>query len=89
MLGYVGDTVPRQNNVQKRALARVRRKSAPLYSFHRPLSEYIRTLLKHEFMITGFEETTPSKQAIEKHYREFGDEYEPVPWFLVIGSKKQ
>lgn len=61
----------------------------PLYSFHRPLSDYIKTLLKHEFTITDFEEPTPSKKAIEKHYRAFGNEYERVPWFLVIGSKKQ
>jgi hypothetical protein len=39
---------------------------------YRPLSEYIRTLLKHGFTITYFEEPVPSKEAIEKHYREFG-----------------
>jgi 2-polyprenyl-3-methyl-5-hydroxy-6-metoxy-1,4-benzoquinol methylase len=61
----------------------------PLYSFHRPLSDYIKTLFKHGFTITDFEEPVPSKKAIEKHYREFGNEYERVPWFLIIGTKKQ
>jgi 2-polyprenyl-3-methyl-5-hydroxy-6-metoxy-1,4-benzoquinol methylase len=59
----------------------------PLYSFHRPLSEYIKTLLKHGFMITGFEEPTPSKKAIEEHYRQFSEER--IPWFLVMGAEKQ
>jgi len=60
-----------------------------LYNFHRPLSEYVKTLLKHGFTITDFEEPVPSKRAIEKHYGDFGDEYERVPWFLIIGAKKQ
>jgi SAM-dependent methyltransferase len=62
---------------------------SPLYSFHRPLSEYVKTLLKHGFTITDLEEPVPSRKAIERHYREFGNEYERVPWFLVIGVKKR
>jgi 2-polyprenyl-3-methyl-5-hydroxy-6-metoxy-1,4-benzoquinol methylase len=64
-------------------------RAPPLYSFHRPLSEYIKTLFRRGFAITDFEEPVPSKNAIQKHYREFGDEYERVPWFLIIGAKKQ
>ena len=66
---------------------RLSAEGSPLYSFHRPLSEYIKTLLRHGFMITDFEEPVPSKEAIEKHYREFGDEYDRVPWFLIIGAR--
>jgi 2-polyprenyl-3-methyl-5-hydroxy-6-metoxy-1,4-benzoquinol methylase len=67
---------------------RLSERQPPLYSFHRPLSEYIKTLLKHGFTITNFEEPTPSEKAVQKHYREFGDEYKRVPWFLIIGARK-
>lgn len=60
----------------------------PLYSFHRPLSEYIKTLLGQGFSITDFEEPIPPKKAVVQHFREFGDEYKRIPWFLIIGAKK-
>jgi ubiquinone biosynthesis O-methyltransferase len=59
------------------------------YSFHRPLSDYMKVLLKNGLIITDFEEPTPSKKAIREHYREFGDEYDRIPWFLIIGAKKE
>lgn len=59
------------------------------YSFHRPLSDYMKMLLKNGFVITDFEEPIPSKKAIREHYREFGNEYDRIPWFLIIGAKKE
>ncbi len=58
------------------------------YTFHRPLSDYIKTLIKNGFIITNFEEPVPSKQAMKEHYREFGNECDRIPWFLVVGCKK-
>jgi 2-polyprenyl-3-methyl-5-hydroxy-6-metoxy-1,4-benzoquinol methylase len=58
------------------------------YSFHRPLSHYVNVLLETGFTITDFEEPIPTKKAMQEHYREFGDEYNRIPWFLVIGAKK-
>ena len=60
----------------------------PLYSFHRPLSDYVKALIKNGFVITDFEEPVPSKKVLEEYYREFGDEYDRIPWFLIIGAKK-
>ena len=60
----------------------------PIYSFHRPLSDYIKTLIEGGFTITDFEEPVPSKKAMKEHYREFGNEYNRIPWFLIIGAKK-
>ena len=62
--------------------------SPPLYSFHRPLSDYVKVLIKNGFIITNFEEPVPSKKVLEEYYREFGDEYDRIPWFLIIGAKK-
>jgi 2-polyprenyl-3-methyl-5-hydroxy-6-metoxy-1,4-benzoquinol methylase len=59
------------------------------YSFHRPLSDYIKVLLENGFAITDFEEPVPSEKAMEEHYREFGNEYDRIPWFLIIGAKKE
>jgi len=61
----------------------------PTYSFHRPLSDYIKALIKNGFTITDFEEPIPTDKDIEEHYREFGNEYDRIPWFLVIGAIKQ
>lgn len=58
--------------------------SPPLYSFHRPLSDYVKALIENGFVITDFEESVPSK----KYYRDFGNEYDRISWFLVIGAKK-
>jgi len=60
----------------------------PLYSFHRPLSDYIKTIIGNGFTITDLEEPVPSKKAMKEHYREFGNEYERIPWFLIIEAKK-
>jgi len=59
----------------------------PTYSFHHPLSDYIEVLIENGFTITDFEEPVPSKRAMEEHYREFGNEYDRIPWFLIIGAK--
>jgi ubiquinone/menaquinone biosynthesis C-methylase UbiE len=58
------------------------------FSFHRPLSDYIKMLMESGFTITDFEEPIPSKRAMEEHYREFGNECDRIPWFLIIGAKK-
>jgi len=58
------------------------------YSFHRPLSDYLKMLVKNGFIITSFEEPIPSKRAMREHYREFGNECDRIPWFLVVGCKK-
>jgi len=59
----------------------------PTYSFHRPLSDYIKILLRNGFTITDFEEPIPSKKDIRKHFRELGD-CDRISWFLIIGAKK-
>jgi 2-polyprenyl-3-methyl-5-hydroxy-6-metoxy-1,4-benzoquinol methylase len=59
-----------------------------IYSFHRPLSDYVKMLVKNSFVITNFEEPMPSEQAMREHYREFGNECDRIPWFLVLGCKK-
>jgi len=60
----------------------------PIYGFHRPLSEYIKVLLRNGFTITDFEEPVPTDKDIEEHYREFGNECNRIPWFLIIGALK-
>lgn len=61
--------------------------SPPLYSFHRTLSDYVKALLNNGFIITDFDEPIPSKTAMKEHYREFANEYDRIPWFLVIGAR--
>jgi len=60
----------------------------PLYSFHHTLSDYIKTLIKSGFTIIDLEEPVPSKKAIKEHYREFGNEYDRIPWFLIVVAEK-
>jgi len=60
----------------------------PTYSFHRPLSDYIKTLVRNSFTITDFEEPIPSKRAMSEHFRDFGNEYDRISWFLIVGAKK-
>jgi len=60
----------------------------PIYSFHRPLSDYMKALIDDGFTITDFEEPVPADKDIEEHYREFGNEYDRIPWFLIIGAVK-
>lgn len=59
----------------------------PTYSFHRPLSDYIKILLRNGFTITDFHEPIPSKKDIKEHFRELND-CDRIPWFLIIGAKK-
>jgi 2-polyprenyl-3-methyl-5-hydroxy-6-metoxy-1,4-benzoquinol methylase len=59
----------------------------PLYGFHRPLSDYVQSLIRNGFLITDFEEPIPLKKDVEQHYRQLNDG-ERIPWFLVIGAVK-
>jgi len=61
----------------------------PVYSFHRPLSDYMKLLINSGFRITDFEEPVPEEKDIEEHYREFGNECDRIPWFLIIGARKE
>ena len=58
------------------------------YSFHRPLSDYIKILIRNGLTITDFEEPVPPKRAMEEHYREFGNECDRISWFLILGARK-
>jgi len=60
-----------------------------VYSFHRPLSDYVKVLISNGFTITDFEEPIPADKDTEEHYREFGNECDRIPWFLIIGAVKQ
>lgn len=60
----------------------------PTYSFHHPLSDYIKMLLRQGFTITDFEEPIPSKKDIREHFRELGD-CDRISWFLIIGVTKK
>ncbi len=62
--------------------------AAPIYGFHRPLADYLTSLLQHGFTLTAFEEPMPRQQDIEEHYRELNDATR-IPWFLVIGAQKR
>ena len=59
-----------------------------VYYFSRPLSDYITALLQQGFTITDLEEPTPDEKAIEQHYRQFGNEYDRIPFFMIIAAKK-
>jgi len=61
----------------------------PVFSFHRPLEDYMKVLIQNNFAITNFEEPVPTKKAIKEHHRELGNEYDRIPWFLVMAAKKQ
>jgi 2-polyprenyl-3-methyl-5-hydroxy-6-metoxy-1,4-benzoquinol methylase len=58
-----------------------------VYGFHRPLSDYMNLLFENGFVVTDFEEPIPSTKAVKEHFRDFSDG-ERIPWFLVIGAKK-
>ena len=60
----------------------------PVSSFHRALSDYINLLITNKFVITHFEEPVPNHRAIEKHPRDFANDYNRIPLFLIIGAKK-
>lgn len=57
----------------------------PLYSFHRPLSIYMQTLIENDFILTDFEEPVPSIEDIGQHYRQLHDCIR-IAWFLIIGA---
>lgn len=59
-----------------------------VYSYHRPLSDYLNVLMRNGFTLTHFEEPIPSQKAMMEHYRELGNECDRVPWFLIIGARK-
>ncbi len=59
------------------------------YWFHRPLSDYITTLVRQGFLITAFEEPVPNEKAIEEQYVHFGNEYDRIPFFLIIAAEKK
>jgi len=57
-------------------------------SFHRTLSDYINLLITNEFVITHFEEPVPDPRAVEEHPRDFANDYDRIPLFLIIGAEK-
>ncbi len=61
---------------------------SPVYSYHRPLSDYMNALMRSGFTLTHFEEPVPSQKDMKEHYRELGNECDRIPWFLVVGAKK-
>lgn len=61
--------------------------NAPVYGFHRPLSDYITLIIRNGFTITDFEEPVPKKKDIDEYYRELNDG-DRIAWFLVIGAQK-
>ncbi len=62
--------------------------AGPVYGFHRPLSDYIKLLLKTGFTITDFEEPVPKEADVEAHYRELNDGNR-IAWFLIIGATRE
>lgn len=58
-----------------------------LYSFHRPLSDYLKTLMKEGFILTDFEEPLPGMKDVEEHHRQLSD-CRRIAWFLVMGAIK-
>ena len=60
----------------------------PVYSFHRTLSDYFGALNEAGFAITNLEEPVPRAEDIEEHYRNFGNEYDRIPWFMIVGAIK-
>jgi hypothetical protein len=41
------------------------------------------------FTITAFEEPIPDEKAIEEQYVHFGNEYDRIPFFLIIAARKR
>lgn len=60
---------------------------SPVYSFHRPLSDYMTSLIRAGFVITDFEEPRPDTSVVREHYRELTG-YLRIPFFLIIGAVK-
>jgi len=57
-------------------------------TFHRILSDYVNLLIINNFVITHFEEPVPDRQAVEEHPRDFANDYDRIPLFLIIGARK-
>ncbi len=58
-----------------------------LYGFHRPLSDYLKALIRNGFILTDFEEPVQKEKDIEEHQRQLNDGNR-IAWFLVIGAMK-
>ena len=55
----------------------------PMVGFHRTLEDYASALHNAGFLIARMEEPMPSREAVERRYREFAD-YQRVPLFLIV-----
>ncbi len=55
--------------------------------FHRPLRDFFKALSKAGFLVSRLEEPSPSKKALEKHYRYFSDG-KTIPLFMVVEAVK-
>jgi len=53
-------------------------------SFHRPLRDYFEALADAGFLVRRLEEPVPPQEAIEARPRDFMNEYDRVPLFLLI-----
>jgi len=57
-------------------------------SFHRPLRDYFEALSGAGFVVRRLEEPIPPPEAIEARPRDFMNEYDRVPLFLVLEAVK-
>lgn len=55
----------------------------PAPGFHRPLRDFFGALSEAGFLVARFEEPTPSRRALEAHFREFAD-LDRIPIFVVV-----
>lgn len=53
-------------------------------SFHRPLRDYFEALADSGFVVRRLEEPVPSPEAIEARPRDFMNEYDRIPLFLIL-----
>ncbi|MEK6851115.1 MAG: hypothetical protein AABY30_01110 [Candidatus Thermoplasmatota archaeon] len=57
-------------------------------SFHRPLRDYFEALADAGFLVRRLEEPVPPPEATEARPRDFMNEYDRVPLFLLIEALK-
>ena len=57
-------------------------------SFHRPLRDYFEALSEAGFLVRRLEEPVPPPEAIEARPRDFMNEYDRVPLFLILEAIK-
>ncbi|MBI4416992.1 MAG: class I SAM-dependent methyltransferase, partial [Euryarchaeota archaeon] len=57
-------------------------------SFHRPLRDYFAALAETGFLVRRLEEPVPPPEAIEERPRDFMNEYDRVPLFLILEALK-